>query len=238
MRARVALEPAYLLSGRPYSDSSLLVEAFTRNHGRVGLVARGARSQKSALRGVLQSFTPLLLSWSERGELGSLQNAEAAGPAAGLGGERVFHGWYLNELLLRLLQRHDAHAPLFDRYALALSQLAGEAAMAEEALRVFEKHLLAELGYGLLLPGDLDAARRYRYDPEQGPLPLAGDAPDSYGGASLIGLREEHLPDAAARSDARRLLRAALAPHLGSKPLQTPRLLRELRQSQGNIRPT
>lgn len=229
MRTRVELEPAYLLSSRAYRDSSLLLEVFSRARGRVGLVARSARGGNSRWRGALQSFTPLLLSWSEAGELGTLSGAEAAGPALALQGERVFHGWYLNELLLRLLPRHDAHASLFERYALALAQLAGEAALAEEALRIFEKHLLAELGYGLLLPDELEPAQRYRYDAELGPLPAVADDASAYAGASLIGLRDEHLPDAPARRDALRLLRAAIAPHLGGKPLQTPRLLRELK---------
>lgn len=229
MRARVTLEPAYLLSRRPYQDSSLLLEAYTRGHGRVGLVARGARSAKSKLRGLLQPFAPLLLSWSAAGELGTLHGAEAAGPPLALGGERVFYGWYLNELLMRLLQRQDPHPALFEAYALAAQQLPGEAEAAQDALRVFEKVLLAEIGYGLLLPDTLAAERRYRYDPERGPLPAAVDEPGAYAGASLIALRDEQLATPAARADARRLLRAAIAAQLGGRPLQTPRLLREMR---------
>ncbi|WP_028080751.1 DNA repair protein RecO [Solimonas soli] len=232
MRARVTLEPAYLLNRRPYSDSSLLLEAITRGHGRIGLVARGARGAKSKLRGLLQPFAPLLLSWNASGELATLSAAEAAGPPLLLAGERVFFGWYLNELLLRLLQRQDAHAALFDAYALAVQQLPGAATQAEDALRMFEKTLLAEIGYGLLLPDDLDAAQRYHYDADAGPQPAASDAPQAYAGASLIALRDERLATAEARRDARRLLRAALAAQLGSKPLQTPLLMREMREAQ------
>lgn len=229
MRARVELQPAYLLNSRPYRDSSLLLEVFSREHGRAGLVARSARGSKSRWRGALQSFTPLLLGWTEQGDLGTLTGAEAAGPAQPLQGERVFHGWYLNELLLRLLPRHQSHPALFDHYALTLVQLSGEATLAEEALRLFEKQLLAELGYGLLLPDDLEPQQRYRYDSTLGPLPTMDDDESGYAGSSLIGLRDEQLADATARRDARRLLRAAIHPHLGGKPLQTPQLLRELR---------
>ncbi len=228
MRTRVTLQPAYLLNRRPYQDSSLLLEAYARGHGRVGLVARGARAARSKLRGLLQPFTPLLLGWSAAGELGTLQGAEAAGPSLPLGGERIFYGWYLNELLLRLLQREDPHPALFDAYALALQQLPGEAEAAQDALRIFEKTLLAELGYGLLLPDDLEPAVHYRYVAGSGPLRLAGGEAGSYCGASLIELRDEHFASAAARSDARRLLREVLAGHLGGRPLQTPLLLREM----------
>jgi DNA repair protein RecO (recombination protein O) len=229
MRARATLEPAYLLNRRPYSDSSLLLEAITREHGRIGLVARGARGVKSKLRGVLQPFNPLLLSWNASGELATLSAAESAGPALLLAGERVFYGWYLNELLLRLLQRADAHPAVFDAYALAVQQLPGELEHAQDALRIFEKALLAELGYGLLLGDDLDAGRRYHYDPQTGTHPASRDDPSAYSGASLIALRDEQLATPQARRDALRLLRAALAAQLGAKPLQTPQLLREMR---------
>ncbi|MGH8444249.1 MAG: DNA repair protein RecO, partial [Solimonas sp.] len=183
-QGRVTLEPAYLLNRRPYSDSSLLLEAFTREHGRIGLVARGARGAKSKLRGLLQPFNPLLLSWNASGELATLTAAESAGPALVLAGERVFYGWYLNELLLRLLQRQDAHPALFEAYALAVQQLPGEAEHAQDALRLFEKALLAEIGYGLLLPDDLRADLRYHYDDDQGPQPAAAQDASAYSGAS------------------------------------------------------
>ena len=225
-RARVQLEPGYILNARPYQDSSLLVEAFTRAHGRVGLVARGARGPRSKTRALLQSLQPLLLSWSQSGELGALTAVEAAGPSLPLSGERVFYGWYVNELILKLLQRQDPHAGLFETYALTLAQLGGDEA--ERALRIFEKRLLEELGYGLQLPDDLSPDLHYRYDGSEGPLPApAGKA--SYAGASLQALANESLDNVQALADARRLLRAALAQQLGGKTLETPALLRELR---------
>lgn len=223
-RARVQLEPGYLLKAQAYGDTSLLIEAFTPAHGRVGLVAKGARGPKSKTRALLQPLQPLLLSWRESGELGSLSAAEAAAPALGLSGERVFYAWYLNELLLKLLARRDAHPALFSRYAEALMALAGDGA--EVALRVFEKHLLAETGYGLHLPAALDPQARYRYDADLGPVAAAAG---EVAGASLIALRDERGWDAHSLADARKLLRALIDRQLGGKKLETPRLLRELR---------
>ncbi len=220
-----ALTPAWLLASRPYGDSSLLIEAFTREHGRVGLIARGARGPKSRLRGLLQLFSPLLLSWGGRGELGTLSAAEAQGMPLRLSGERVFFGWYLNELLVHLLQRNDAHPALFEVYANLLPELEGSEQDAEAALRLFEKYLLAEIGYGLRFPEDLDPAGRYRYDWELGPQP----ARDGYAGSSLIALRDDRLEGADTLADARRLLRGALHRQLGGRELETARLLRSVR---------
>ncbi|MDR3415344.1 MAG: DNA repair protein RecO [Nevskia sp.] len=226
MRQRVEFEPAYLLTQRSYRETSRLLETFTRGHGRVGLVARGASAARSKVRGVLQPFSPLLLSWTESGELGTLTAVESAGPAVALTGERVFHGWYLNELLLRLTERHDPHPALFDDYAVALAELPGTGG--EAALRVFEKRLLAHLGYALPLSAEVDPQERYGFDPEQGPHPLSAGAA-GYAGASLIALQRERLDTREALLDARKLLQAALRRHLGGRELETPRLLRSMR---------
>lgn len=225
MAQTIQLEPAYLLAVRPYSDTSLLLEAFTPEHGRLGLVARGARGPKSKLRGILQSFAPLLLSWRSAGDLGTLTGAEAQAPPVPLAGERIFFGWYLNELLTRLLQRHDPHPKLYAVYATLLPELAGRDAQAQVALRLFEKRLLADVGYGLLLSDQIDAAERYRYDWDRGPLPDAR----GYAGSSLIALRDERLDDDASRRDARHLLREAIRRQLGGRELQTAALLRQMR---------
>lgn len=227
MRARIELEPAYLLAQRPYRETSLLLEAYTAGHGRIGLVARGARSPRSKLRGLLEVFRPLLLSWTEAGELGTLIAAEAAGPAVPLAGERVFHGWYLNELLLKLIPRHDPQPGLYKDYAAALDSLPG--ATGEAALRLFEKRLLAGLGYALPLDRPMEAGRNYRFDQEQGPQPAEGEGAWVFPGASLIALRDERLDSREALRDARKLLHAALRRQLGGKTLESPRQLRALR---------
>lgn len=232
-RARIQLAPGHVLRTQPYRDTSLLVEIWTYEHGRVGLIARGTRGAKSRTRALLQPFQPLLLSWNEQGDLGTLTGVEADGYAAALPGEAIFSGWYLNELLIRLLTRHDPHPALYAEYVTALARLPSAV---EPALRVFEKHLLTELGYGLQLPDELDAAQAYHYDIEHGPMPVPDDEPGSFVGASLIALRDERFDGADAGidarhalHDARRLLRQTLKPLLGDRELEASRLLRALR---------
>ena len=227
---RVQLEPAYVLSLRNYRETSALLEVLTAHHGRVGLVARGVRGAKSKLRGLLQTFLPLLLSWSERGELGTLTGAEAGGTGVALRGEAIFSGWYLNELVLRLLQRGEAHPALFRDYSEALEALAGDSAA--RGLRVFEKRLLGELGYGLHLPPELTAEGWYAYDPASGLHPANGPGRNHYKGASLLDMENESFASAEGLRDARRLLRAALEPHLNGRALRTPEMLRALRAVQ------
>jgi DNA repair protein RecO (recombination protein O) len=233
MTRAIDFEPAHILSLRPYRETSQLLEVFTRNHGRVGLVARGARGPKSKLRGLLQPFRPLLLSWRETGELGTLSGVEAGGLAVSLSGERVFHGWYVNELLLKLLQRHDLHAELYAGYARTLEALPGD--HAEVALRIFEKQLLAELGYALPLDADLQPLQHYRFDPESGALPAEANAVSAVTGSSLIALRDERFDTRESLRDARKILRAALARQLGGRVLETPRLLREMRAQNSTV---
>ena len=230
---RVSLEPAWVLHRYPYRDSSLLVEVFSHAHGRVGLVARGARSPKSRRYGELQLLRPLLLSWTLRGDLGTLTGAEArALPVAG-DGRKVLCVSYLNELLLRLLTRHDPHPALFTAYERALEGLDGAE---EQTLRYFEKHLLQELGYGLLLDREfdsgaaLDASAVYEYRLEQGPVRCR--QPGGKGvylqGASLLALLDECLEGRRACREVRRLTRAALSLYLGARPLKTRAVLNQL----------
>ncbi len=265
---RVSLQPAYVLHHRPYRDSSLLLEIFTPDHGRVGLVARGARSPKSRLYGVLQPFQPLLISWVGRGELATLSGAEANGPPQRLQGKSVISGFYINELLLRLLHRHDPHAALFDGYARTLPLLAQAVApgvldrcsrrdstssipgvvppatlslpwLAEQrALRIFEKHLLKEIGYALVLGHEVENGapiepdQRYTYRLEQGPVRSDGAGHGiALHGASLLSLMNEQLSDEQSLREVKSLMRAALALYLGDKPLQSRALLVNLQKT-------
>src|SRR5579864_2653859 len=111
---RVAMTPAFVLHQYPWRETSRIVEIWSREHGRMGLVARGVRRPKSPYRGVLQPFMPLLMSWSQRGELGNLSAAEMAGPRPALRGRPLLAAYYLNELLLKLLPRQDVQSPLYD----------------------------------------------------------------------------------------------------------------------------
>ena len=180
-RNHITLQPAYVLHGRPYRDTSLLLEVLTPDYGRIGLVARGVRSARSRLRGVLQPFRPLLMSWNGGGDLGTLTGAEApveeGNAGAGLAGGSLMSGFYLNELLLRLLHRHDPHPALFHGYGLALRKLSlvRDDVALQQALRIFEKELLQDTGYGLVLDHDVVTGQpvaadgMYRYHMEKGP---------------------------------------------------------------------
>lgn len=227
-------QSAFVLHRRNYSETSLLLEIYSRRHGRVGLIAKGARRPSSRSRGLLVPFQPLLIGWSGRGELMVLTGAEADGPALELAGRALYCGFYLNELLMRLLHRHDPHDALYDRYAAALAGLR-EASREEEVLRVFEKHLLREIGYGLMLEHEsgnqpIEPDVLYDYVLEQGPVrvrhpELAGRLQGvRVRGASLLALAAERFGDGASLREIKALTRAAIAPHLGSKPLHSRRL--------------
>ncbi len=231
----VTLQPAFVLHTRPYRDTSLLVEAFSRERGRVGLVARGARSGRSRLAGVLQPFSPLLLSWRGQGELVTLIGAEADGPALLPPGGGLLSGFYLNELLLRLLHRGDAHPELYAVYCQTLALL-GRGEDEEAVLRRFERLLLQEIGYGLQLEHAADsgdpimAGRRYDYLPERGPVPLVGEPRGvAVHGETLLALARDACLDERCRREAKRLMRAALAVHLGDRPLKSRELYRQQR---------
>jgi len=230
---KVLLEPAWVLHHYPYRDSSLLLEVFSRTHGRVGLVARGARAAQGRWYRQLQILRPLLLSWNLRGELGTLTGAEDLGVPTAWSGRQVLCASYLNELLLRLLARHDPHPALFDAYEQALALLP---VREEQALRCFEKRLLTELGYGLQLDHDVpggapvDAAGCYQYVLERGPRRC--DRPSGDGifvrGSTLLALHREELTDTRSCREAKALMRAALELYLGARPLKTRAVLRQL----------
>jgi DNA repair protein RecO (recombination protein O) len=230
LTVRVEREPAFVLHTRDYRETSLIVEVFTRHYGRLGLIAKGAKRPKSGQRGVLRPFQPLLVSWMGKGELATLTGTEAAGASLGLTGQSMFCGFYVNELLMRLLHRHDAHENLFDVYGSTLRELKDDPG-GERTLRLFEKHLLRELGYALILDREAGSSRPispdciYRYDPERGPVP-AGEGRDGVQvrGATLLALDEGTLADPDDLRELKHLMRSVLAVHLGGKPLHSRRL--------------
>ncbi|MFL6654255.1 MAG: DNA repair protein RecO, partial [Sulfurifustis sp.] len=199
-------QSAFVLHQRNYSETSLLLEAYTRRHGRLGLIAKGARRPTAKIRGVLKPFQELLIGWSGRGDLMVLTGVEPEGPGVELAGTALYCGFYLNELLMRLLQRHDPHEALYDHYRSALSGLR-DASSTEAVLRIFEKHLLSELGYGLTLEREAESGVSiapdavYDYVPERGPVRVRHPelAMRLQGvrlrGASLLALAAERLDD-------------------------------------------
>ncbi len=235
---RVDGQAAYVLHLHPYSETSLVVDVFTRDHGRVPLLARGARRPRSAMRGMLMSFQPLELGWFGGGEVKTLAKAEWLGGMPLLGGRCLLLGYYLNELLLKMLPREDAHSALFDAYAAALYALAAGGADAPE-LRRFEKTLLKELGYGLTLEVDVDSGlpvvpdRQYSFLIERGPVAKvsAGDtAVPSLRGKTLLDMAADDYSDPRTRVESRHLMRQLIAHHMGGKPLQSRRVFMELQE--------
>jgi DNA repair protein RecO (recombination protein O) len=234
-RKRVDHEPGYVLHTYAYKETSLIVEAFTRRHGRVALLARGARRPRSAMRGVLLSFHPLRLSWSGSADLANLIGAEWAGGIPLLGGRGLMCGFYVNELLLRLLPRDDPHEGLFEAYADALGGLAARDVSA--VLRDFEKRLLAELGYAPLLETDaasrpIDPERLYSYEPERGPVPANGSRPGQIvvSGRTLLDVAAGDYARAETRDEARTLMRALIGERLHGQTLHTRSILMELNE--------
>jgi len=240
---RQLLQSAYVLRQRPYRDSSVLLEVFSATHGRIGVVAKGVRRRRNSPRALLQSFTPLLLSWVGRGDLVTLTDVESRAPRYLLQGVVLMSGFYLNELLLRLLQRQDPYPALFSYYDQALKKMArlGTQITTDAALpvilRIFEKQLLEEMGYGLVLDFDVEgeavsADRFYRYQAGLGLIPLLSVSEagvDSLRGAHLQALATHRLDECSARG-VKRLLRTAIDQHLGNKPLQSRKMLLEMRR--------
>lgn len=236
-RQRQDSQPAYVLHTYPFRETSLVVEVFSRHFGRLGLVARGARRPRSAVRGLMMAFQPLLLSWAGKAELRTLHKAEWQGGIPQLRGSALICGFYLNELLLKFLAREDPHETLFDRYHDAVAGLArgGEP---EGILRHFEKYLLKELGYALLLDREagsgepIDRDKRYTYVADRGPVAIGNrsDVPVEIGGRALLDLACDNFTDATTLAQAKLLMRFLLNHQLGNQDLHTRMLLRELSQ--------
>ena len=236
-RNRQQDEPAFVLHSYPFRETSLILDVFSRRHGRLAIMARGARRPRSALRGVLMNFQPLLLSWFGKGEVRTLHSAEWQGGQPYLQGTALMCGFYLNELLLNLLARDDAHEHLFDYYRATLHRLAHEIDHAA-TLRCFEKHLLQELGYALALAHEagsdkpVRAEASYRYAVERGALPDDGDIRTGLPvlGKTLLDMAADDYADPVTAQQSKQLMRMLLNHHLGGKMLHTRELIRELQK--------
>ena len=227
---------AFVLHSYPYRETSLIVEVFSRDAGRLALVARGARRPRSGVRGLLLAFQPLQLSWFGKAELRTLHSAEWQGGQPQLGGMALICGFYLNELLLRLLHRDDPHERLFDHYRDTLRALSAEGEVAA-ILRRFEKNLLQELGYALTLDREagtgvpVEAAASYRYVAERGPLRLErGQNGVELRGKTLLDLAADDYSDPLTLQQGKALMRTLLNHYLGDQPLHTRQLLKDLQQ--------
>jgi DNA repair protein RecO (recombination protein O) len=235
-QARHDSQPGFVLHNYPFRETSLVVELFTRDHGRIALVARGARRPRSSLRSVLLSFQPLLLSWTGRSELRTLTRAEWQGAYTALRGEALMCGFYLNELLLKLLPRDDPHERLYGIYQATLAALAGKTER-EGILRRFELQLLGELGYAVTLDRDAETGeiimprQRYVYEVERGPV-AAGTSDSGKGvelaGQTLLDMQSGRFNSAVTQHQSKALMRALINHYLGKQVLHTRQMLREL----------
>lgn len=236
---RQQLQYGFILHSRPYRDTSSLLEVFTRDAGRLGLVARGVRGSRSRSSARLEAFIPLLFSWSGRGELHTLTGVEAAGSGPALPGSRIISGFYMNELIMRLLHREDPHPELFACYEQSLYDLQNEAFSQEAVLRRYERELLEELGYGLQLVHDahsgeaLQAGEQYCYYPEQGPIKQSDAQPVDYplvSGQTLLAIRDNNYTEPDVLREAKRLMRFLLGRHLDNRPLKSRELYWQSRE--------
>ncbi|NNF16034.1 MAG: DNA repair protein RecO [Gammaproteobacteria bacterium] len=219
-RLTVTLADGFLLHSRPYRDSSVIADFFTAEHGRIAVVARGARRPKSRIRGLLQPFQPLLVSWISRGSLGTLTGLEIRPARRHSFGDRVLSAYYLNELIMRALQPGDSQQDVFRLYENCLNAIATDQRTAA-VLRCFERDLLQMLGYGLHLAADNDGVpvdddSVYLFDMQEGPRRVS-DGAGSYSGASLNALAQGSFENHSQLNEAKRLLRGAIDFHLGDK---------------------
>lgn len=236
---RIQNEPAWLLHHRPFRDSSQILDILSRDQGRLAIVARGSRGAKSKLRGILRPFLPLQLSWFIRSDMGTLTGAEMHGAPLSLSGDALLSGYYVNELILKLLHRHDPQPEIFAAYGSTIERLAGSQGVAP-FLRQFEIELLRILGYALNLDHDteakepLRARQKYEYHAEQGAVPASDrerEGPMVFTGEELMAIRDQQFADAAVLRNAGRLLRNVIAYHLDGKELKSRKVLKEMRDA-------
>lgn len=229
MNLREELHSAYILHARAYRETSLLLEVLSAQHGRVTVVARGAKRGKLKLSSLLQPFLPLQISWYGNGDLVTLVDVETKHPGPTLYGRSAICGLYINELLIKLLPKWDHCAHLFSMYETTILQLAGST-LDQIILRKFELQLLKSLGYGLQLNKEvttgatIDAQSYYMFDPELGPKLTPGFVTHAFKGSSLLSLANETW-ESHALLDMKRLMRIVLRHHLGNKQLKSRELL-------------
>ena len=233
---RVAQQPAFVLHSYPYRETSLMLDVFTRDHGRLALIAKGAKRPHSALRGVLQTFQPLSLSWTGKSEVRTLTVAEWVGGMLPLDGDALLCGFYANELLVRFCAREDAHEALFDHYVLTLGRLAHREPPVQ-VLRSFERVLLRETGYARALDRTADrreavaAGCAYVFDPERGVRAAGDDDPPQWpvlDGRTLLDMERDDYSRASTVTQSRALMRFLLNYYLGGAPLNTRQILIDL----------
>ncbi|MBS0878200.1 MULTISPECIES: DNA repair protein RecO [unclassified Tatumella] len=234
---------AFVLHSRPYSETSLLLDLFSESEGRVRVLAKGARSKRSQLKGTLQPFTPLLVRWSGKGDIRTLRSAEAISLALPLSGTYLYCGLYVNELLSRMLGQEIPFSELFFDYLHCIQGLAAATGSAEPVLRRFELAVLGHLGYGvdfLHCAGSgepVSETMTYSYRDEKGFIASLVVTQRSFTGRHLLALYARDFPDGDTLKAAKRFTRIALKPYLGGKPLKSQELFRQFTLPAGTVAP-
>lgn len=231
---KVELTPCYILHRRDYRESSLILEILSREHGRVSLIAKGAKRNKKQ-QGISYSlYQEYLMSWVSKSELGTLIDVELATIMTSMSPKQMMTGFYMNEIILRLLHKHESHPELFDSYNSTVRELSNNNTD-QVLIRYFEKILLQSLGYGMIFDQDLNtgndivAGVNYYYKLDSGPTSNNHNsgAGIPVSGSTLIGLNNETLTDTKNKNEAKRLLRSLLNQYLGEKPLESRKLYQE-----------
>lgn len=232
---RVQQEATFILHHRPFRDSSQILDLLSREHGKLAVVARGSRGARSRLKGVLRPFMPLSMSWVIKSDLGTLTGAEVRGTPLRLTGDALLSGYYVNELILHFLHRHDPQPDIFDVYAATIEALAETGADIAPLLRQFEMALLRYSGYALNLDHvsgtsePLEPGKYYEYRMEQGPVPVSREEGTLvFAGATLRAIAAGRFDDKSVLRAANRLMREVISFHLGGKELKSRKVLLEM----------
>jgi DNA repair protein RecO (recombination protein O) len=231
---RVHSQPGFVLHSYPYKETSLIIDVFSRQYGRVALLAKGAKRPHSQLRGVLQTFQPLTFSWSGKSQLQTLTGAEWVGGMHPLEKNTLLCGFYLNESLIKLIQRDDPQPLLFDEYVATINQLA-HSEPAPIVLRKFELSLLKTAG----VVNDLSYCTKqrapvffdvlYTVDPEAGTRPVEeNEAVIKVHGKTLLDMQAEDYSDPNTQMQSKSLMRSLFAHHLHGIPIHTRQILMDL----------
>jgi len=246
-KERILLHPAYILHHRPYRNTSLLLDVLTRDHGRLSLVAKGAKQSKSQFRGCMQPFQKLSISWVRKTELGTLTHAEISDRPNCLVGEAMFAAMYVNELLTRVLVNGEHSNEIFTIYSKTLRLLSDlNVTLNENAenslsikiapvLRVFEYELLQSLGFEIQLEFDVEQRPinvdlMYKYIPEHGFVQSQEKNVLLFQGKYLLAFKNEEFQIPGTLKVAQRLMHSGLHKLLGEKPLKSRELFKAYRQ--------
>lgn len=218
------LEPAYILHARPFSEASLIIEVLTRHHGRINLIAKGAKRPKSTKQALLQPFSPVMIAWVGRSELQTLTIIEPREHAKRLQGNALMCGLYLNELLVKILDKHDAYPQIYDSYEIILGQLSG-ADNIEHCLRKFELSLLKHLGYELSVD-HLEQDASYIFTSDSGFIKAIKTVKTTelFKGADLFNILQAECLSVESLPVAKRLMRVVLQSLLQGKSINSRRL--------------